>query len=51
MGCTGLGLHIVHNIVTNRLNGRLFLDSAPGRGTTIQIILPVSAASGPAAGL
>jgi len=51
MGCTGLGLHIVHNIVTNRLNGRLFLDSAPGRGTTIQIILPASAASRPAAGL
>ena len=31
MGCTGLGLHIVHNIVTNRLNGRLVLDSEPGR--------------------
>lgn len=42
-GCTGLGLHIVHNIVTNRLNGRLTLDSEPGRGTEIQIILPVSA--------
>src|ERR1700692_4484518 len=50
-GCTGLGLHIVHNIVTNRLGGRLVLDSEPGRGTNIQVILPVSAPSRPAAGL
>jgi PAS domain S-box-containing protein len=39
-GGTGLGLHIVYNIVTNRLGGRLDLDSAPGGGTRIQIILP-----------
>jgi PAS domain S-box-containing protein len=39
-GGTGLGLHIVYSIVTNRLGGRLDLDSAPGRGTRIQIILP-----------
>jgi PAS domain S-box-containing protein len=39
-GGTGLGLHIVHSIVTNCLGGRLNLDSAPGRGTTIQLILP-----------
>ncbi len=39
-GGTGLGLHIVHNIVTNRLGGRLELDSEPGAGTRIQIILP-----------
>ena len=45
-GCTGLGLHIVHNIVTNRLNGRLSLDSEPGRGTEIQIILPISTTPG-----
>lgn len=42
-GCTGLGLHIVHNIVTNRLGGRLNLDSAPGEGTKIQLILPQAA--------
>ena len=35
-GCTGLGLHIVHNIVTNRLGGRLSLDSEPGEGTRVQ---------------
>ncbi|MDB5604771.1 MAG: putative sensor histidine kinase with a domain [Bradyrhizobium sp.] len=39
-GGTGLGLHIVYSIVTNRLGGRLDLDSQPGRGTRIQIILP-----------
>ena len=39
-GGTGLGLHIVYSIVTNRLGGRLNLDSEPGRGTRVQIILP-----------
>ncbi len=39
-GGTGLGLHIVYNIVTNRLGGRLDLDSAPSGGTRIQILLP-----------
>jgi PAS domain S-box-containing protein len=39
-GGTGLGLHIVYSIVTTRLGGRLDLDSQPGGGTRIQIILP-----------
>jgi PAS domain S-box-containing protein len=39
-GGTGLGLHIVYSIVTNRLGGRLDLDSEPGGGTRIQMILP-----------
>jgi PAS domain S-box-containing protein len=39
-GGTGLGLHIVYSIVTNRLGGRLDLDSVPGSGTRIQIVLP-----------
>jgi PAS domain S-box-containing protein len=39
-GGTGLGLHIVYSIVTNRLGGRLHLHSEPGMGTRIQIILP-----------
>jgi PAS domain S-box-containing protein len=42
-GGTGLGLHIVYSIVTNRLGGRLDLDSQPGGGTQIQIILPRTA--------
>ncbi len=39
-GGTGLGLHIVYSIVTTRLGGRLDLDSQPGGGTRIQMILP-----------
>jgi PAS domain S-box-containing protein len=39
-GGTGLGLHIVYNIVTNRLGGRLDLDSGSGEGTRIRIVLP-----------
>jgi PAS domain S-box-containing protein len=39
-GGTGLGLHIVYSIVTNRLGGRLELDSEPGRGTRVRIVLP-----------
>ncbi len=40
LGSTGLGLHILHNIVTNRLGGRLNLYSSLGAGTKFQIILP-----------
>jgi PAS domain S-box-containing protein len=39
-GSTGLGLHIVHSIVTNCLGGRLNLESEPGEGTRIRLILP-----------
>ena len=39
-GGTGLGLHIVYNIVTSRLGGRLELDSGSGQGTRIHIVLP-----------
>jgi signal transduction histidine kinase len=39
-GSTGLGLHIVHNIVTNRLGGRINLETRPGGGTKIRIIVP-----------
>jgi signal transduction histidine kinase len=39
-GGTGLGLHIVYSIVTNRLGGRINLNSEPGEGTRIQIVLP-----------
>ena len=42
-GGTGLGLHIVYSIVTNRLGGRLDLDSEAGGGTRIQMILPRTA--------
>jgi PAS domain S-box-containing protein len=39
-GGTGLGLHIVHSIVTSRLGGRIALRSAPGQGTRLEIVLP-----------
>ena len=39
-GGTGLGLHIVYSIVTNRLGGRISLNSEPGQGTKIRIVLP-----------
>ena len=39
-GSTGLGLHIVHTIVTNCLGGRVNLDSEPDKGTRIRIVLP-----------
>ena len=39
-GGTGLGLHIVYNIVSSRLGGRLELDSGSGEGTRVHIVLP-----------
>lgn len=45
-GRVGLGLHVVHNIVTNRLGGTMTLDSSPGEGTRIRLILPRTAPSG-----
>jgi PAS domain S-box-containing protein len=48
-GSTGLGLHIVYSIVTNGLGGRLTLDSKPGEGTKIRIILPREVPAAPAA--
>jgi signal transduction histidine kinase len=39
-GSTGLGLHIVYNIVTNRLGGRIHLETKPGAGTKIRIHMP-----------
>jgi signal transduction histidine kinase len=41
-GATGLGLHIVHSMVMDRLEGRLVLESEPGTGTIVRLILPRS---------
>lgn len=43
LGSTGLGLYIVHNLVTQQLGGRIALKSAPGMGTTICMTLPLLA--------
>jgi signal transduction histidine kinase len=46
-GNTGLGLYIVHNLVTEQLGGRITLASAPGQGTTVCLMLPLLAPAGP----
>jgi signal transduction histidine kinase len=42
-GSIGLGLYIVHNLVTQQLGGRITLASAAGKGTTICMTLPTHA--------
>lgn len=39
-GGSGLGLHIIYNIITQKLNGSVTCHSAPGAGTTFTIQLP-----------
>jgi signal transduction histidine kinase len=40
-GSTGLGLYIVHNLLTQQFGGTIKLVSAPGKGTTICMTLPL----------
>jgi PAS domain S-box-containing protein len=40
LGGSGLGLHLVYNIVTQKLNGTINFASVPGNGTTFTITLP-----------
>jgi PAS domain S-box-containing protein len=47
LGCTGLGLHIVHTIVINGLGGSIHLDSETGEGTEVRIMLPRVAPAAP----
>jgi signal transduction histidine kinase len=45
-GGTGLGLHIVYNLVTQQLGGRMMLESRLGQGTIFRIIMPRAATGG-----
>ena len=42
-GGSGLGLHIVYNLVTEVLGGSVMLNSEAGRGTLLRFILPKKA--------
>lgn len=45
-GGTGLGLHIVYNLVTGPLEGQLSVDSGAGQGTRFTLIFPRQASGG-----
>ncbi|QPF95297.1 PAS domain-containing sensor histidine kinase [Bradyrhizobium commune] len=47
-GASGLGLHIVHSIVVDRLGGQLRLESKPDAGTAFRLVLPRVAPERPA---
>ena len=40
-GSTGLGLHIVFNIVTRTLGGTIACESLPGQGTSFRVTMPL----------
>ncbi|WP_376958430.1 ATP-binding protein [Azospirillum sp. A26] len=44
-GGSGLGLHIVFNLVTQSLGGRISVDSVPGDGTTFTLRIPKTTAT------
>ena len=44
-GSTGLGLYIVHSLVTEQLGGRITVISSLGKGTSISMTLPLVAPS------
>ncbi len=47
LGGSGLGLHIVNQIVTRQLGGAIGLESAPGAGTRFRIRVPLAARHAP----
>lgn len=42
-GGSGLGMHIVYNLVTTKLNGAITCASEVGKGTTFSVTFPVNA--------
>ncbi len=43
-GSSGLGMHIVYNLVTGRLQGRIAVESREGEGTVIRVEFPAEPA-------
>jgi PAS domain S-box-containing protein len=41
-GGTGLGMNIVYNIVTGVMGGRIAIESTPGQGSSIRMLVPHS---------
>ncbi len=41
LGGSGLGLNIIHNLITKKLNGTISVESEVGKGTTFIIVVPV----------
>ena len=50
-GSTGLGMHIVHNLVTVKLNGRIAVQSDLNQGTRVNVEFPVSLGTAEGSGL
>ena len=47
-GGSGLGMHIVYNLVTHTLGGRIEVSSQPGEGAAFLITLPLNEENGDA---
>ncbi|MCW8833198.1 MAG: HAMP domain-containing histidine kinase [Colwellia sp.] len=41
-GGSGLGLHLVYNLVTQALNGHIDFESNQGKGTKFEVVIPVT---------
>jgi two-component system, NtrC family, sensor kinase len=46
-GGTGLGLHIVYNLVTQKLQGKIEVDSQLDKGTSFKVLLPLALGAHP----
>ncbi len=50
-GGSGLGMHVVYNLVTQTLGGHIRCDSAPDKGMTVTLRLPLNASAANAPGV
>ena len=44
---TGLGMHIVYNLIVHKLNGSITCESRPGEGVAYRIVMPRAEMEGP----